>query len=226
MKDYKIIMKLISFFTKILDFIYYKKCYLCSKKCIDISLCEECLEKIEEKLNFHHAKKFGTEIYSGSTYEGELLKIIRALKYHKKREFEKVLTDILIKTVEHYNLDLSSFVVCPVPIHENRFKKRKYNHMELVANEFAKHFDLEVNSDLLKRQKDTPPLYSLSFSERKTQINGAFIASNEIKAKKILLLDDIVTSGTTICELSKIIREKEPSAFVAICATRSNSCNF
>jgi len=219
-------MNLPEFLSKILDILYYRTCYICSKKCSDISLCQDCLDKINSNLNFHSAKKFNTTIYSGATYENELLKIIRALKYHKKQEFKKILSDIIVETVKHYNLDLTDYIICPVPIHKNRFKKRKYNHMELVAQEVAKYFNLEIKSDLLTRIKDTQPLYKLSIPERKIAIKDAFIASPEISDKKILLLDDIVTSGTTICELSKIIQEQNPKDFIVICATRSNNCNF
>lgn len=219
-------MNLSGILSKILDFLYYRTCYICSKKCEDISLCEDCLDKIYSNMKFRKANKFGTTIFSAAPYENELLKIIRALKYHKKKEFKKILADLIISAIENYNLELNDFVICPVPIHKNRFKRRKYNHMELVAQDVAKKFTLEVNTTLLTRIKDTQPLYKLSVPERKEAINGAFVASEEIKGKKILLLDDIVTSGTTINELANIILKNEPKELVVICASRSNNCNF
>jgi len=219
-------MNLPEIIAKILDFLYYRTCYICAKKCADISLCEDCLDKIYSNMKFRKANKFGTTIFSAAPYENELLKIIRALKYHKKKEFKKVLADLIISIIENYNLDLKDFIVCPVPIHKNRFKRRKYNHMELVAQEVAKRFDLELDTSLLTRIKDTAPLYKLTVQERKEAINGAFEASEEIKGKKILLLDDIVTSGTTVSELSSIILKNQPEELLVICASRSNNCNF
>ncbi|MCQ2957522.1 MAG: hypothetical protein MJ180_01315 [Candidatus Gastranaerophilales bacterium] len=189
-------------------------------------LCEDCREKIFSNLKFHEVKKFGTTIYCGAAYENELLKVIRGFKYHKKSDFRKILSDIIIKTVENYNINIEDFVICPVPIHEKRFKKRKYNHMELVAEDLAKHFNIELKTDLLKRIKDTVPLYKLSITERKTMIKGAFEVSKEIKAKKILLIDDILTTGTTIEELSRLILSEEPQKYIVITASRSNKCNF
>ena len=212
--------------SKILDILYYRSCYICSKKCSEISICEDCLDKINSNLKFHKVSKFNTTVYCGAVYEDELLKIIRALKYHKKQEFKKILSDIIISTIKNYEINLDGFVICPVPIHKNRFNKRKYNHMELVANEIAQQLNLEVRTDLLTRVKDTQPLYKLSIPERKKVIKGAFEANDDIKGKKILLVDDIITSGTTVNELSSLILEKEPSEFIVICATRSNNCNF
>ncbi len=223
MKDYKYIMKFLAFLSHLLDYIYYRKCYICSEKCLDISLCEYCSDKIFSNLSFLKSNKFGLEIYSGAIYETELLKIIRALKYHKKAEFEKILADIIIKTVKNFDIKLDNFIICPVPIHQNRMKKRKYNHMELVANSVGKALNLEVKNDILKRLKDTEPLYKLSIPERKKAIDGAFEVSKEIKGGKILLLDDIITSGTTVKELSKIMLKKGAEKIVIISATRAKS---
>jgi len=219
-------MSIISFIEKILDYIYYRKCYICGKKCSDISLCLECKEALFSDLKFHKAEKFNTKIYSATAYENNFLKIIRALKYHQKKEFKNIISEILIKLVEHYNLNIDDYIVCPVPIHKNRLKHRKYNHMELVAQEFANHFSLKMDNSLLSRTKDTPPLYKLSIPQRREYINGAFMASENIANKKIILLDDIVTSGTTIAELSKLILEQKPKDFIVLCASRSNNCNF
>ena len=227
MKDYKIIMmNLQIFFSKILDCIYCRKCYLCSQKCFEISVCEECLQKINSKLKFKYFQKFNAKIYSGASYSEEILKIIRAFKYHKKREFEKILTQILIKIVENYKLKLEKYIVCPVPIHKNRFAQRKYNHMELVGEEFAKFFNLKLKTNWLHRIKDTAPLYKLSAEQRHICLKGAFKASKEMEGKKILLIDDIITTGTTIKELSEIILQQKPSDLIVLCATRSNNCNI
>jgi len=219
-------MKISEFFSKILDLIYYRRCYICSKKCNDMFLCEDCKEKIFANLKFHKVTRFNTTIYCGAAYENELLKIIRGFKYHRKSDFRKILADIILETINNYNIDLTDYVICPVPVHKNRYKKRRYNHMELVANTIAETLHLEVKPDLLKRVKDTIPLYKLSITERKTTIKDAFEASEDIKDKKILLIDDILTTGSTIEELSRIISDKKPENYIVITASRSNKCNF
>ena len=219
-------MQISEIFSKILDLIYYRKCYICSKKCNDMFLCEDCKEKIFANLKFHKVNRFNTTIYCGAAYENELLKVIRGFKYHRKSDFRKILADIIIETVKNYNIDLTDFVICPVPIHKNRFKKRKYNHMELVGENLAEYFNIELRADLLQRIKDTVPLYKLSIAERKAMIKDAFEASDDIKGRKILLIDDILTTGTTIEELSKIILDKNPESYIVITASRSNKCNF
>lgn len=222
----KYIMKLKSFLEKILDFIYYRRCYICGKKCIDIFLCKDCLDNIYSNLKFTKAEKFGTTIYCGTPYESEVLKVIRGLKYHQKEDFSQILTQIILKVIEHYNIDLTDFVICPVPIHKNRYKKRKYNHMELVAREIAKELNLKVSTNFFERTKDTMPLYNLSFSQREQMIKNAFKISYDVKDKNILLIDDIVTTGSTIKEISSSLKKYSPRNFIVICASRSNNCNL
>lgn len=216
-------MKLSQFLSNLLDYIFYRKCYICSKKCFEISLCNDCIDNIFSNLSFYNTKKLGVEVYAGGIYAEELLKIIRALKYHKKSEFEKILADIIVKTIKNYNLKLEDYTICPVPIHENRLKKRRYNHMELVANSVAKELSINVNTEFIKRVKDTDPLYKLSIPDRKKTIDGAFIVTKEVKDKNIILLDDIITSGTTIREISKLLLENGAKKVIAITATRAKS---
>lgn len=226
MKDYKIIMNLSSFFSRLLDYLYYRKCYLCSKKCSDFPICPNCYEKVKDSFDIKAFEKNNVKIFMGAVYENELLKIIRAFKYHKKREFDKLLSEILIEIINQKQLNLDDYIVCPVPIHKNRFKSRKYNHMELVANILAKQLGLNVDNNMLSRVKDTKPFYKLSAIERKQNISDAFKVIGDAKNKKILLLDDIITTGATIFELIKILQENNSSEIVVLTITRSNNLNF
>ena len=216
-------MKFLSFLSNLLDYIFYRKCYICSKKCVEISLCNDCKDKIFSNLSFYKTQRFGIDIYVGGIYEQELLKIIRALKYHKKQEFEEILADIILKTIDNFALKTDNFSICPVPIHKNRLKKRKYNHMELVAEQLKKQLRIEVRGDYITRIKDTAPLYKLTIPEREKAITGAFQVSEEVKDKNILIVDDIITSGTTIKEISKLLKEKGASSIIVIAATRAKS---
>ena len=77
--------------------------------------------------------------------------------------------------------------------------------MELVANEFAKFSGYEVNFDLIKRVKDTKPQYKLNKAQRMLNLSHAFEVNQEnlIKDKKILIIDDICTTGSTFEEMIK-----------------------
>ena len=96
-----------------------------------------------------------------------------------------------------------SFQIIPVPIYYKRLKQRKYNHMELVAQEFSKLSGYPVNVELMERIKDTKPQYKLNKSQRMCNLSNAFKVHPEkyLPDKKILIIDDICTTGSTYEEM-------------------------
>ena len=104
--------------------------------------------------------------------------------------------------------DKRDFQVVAVPLHLNRIKKRKYNHMELVAEEFCKMANLTPNFELIKRVKDTKPQYKLTRKERLVNLHEAFeIDTSKDLKKPVLILDDICTTGATFEEMIKILKK-------------------
>ena len=101
------------------------------------------------------------------------------------------------------------FQVIPVPLHKNRIKKRKYNHMELVAEEFCKMSGFTPNFELIKRVKDTKPQYKLSRQERMKNLANAFVVNKEKDlGMPILILDDICTTGSTFEEMISALKKE------------------
>ena len=104
----------------------------------------------------------------------------------------------------------SDFIVVPVPIHKNRLKERKYNHMDLVSDEFSVLTNYKVNKNLVLRIKDTQKQFNLKKTERIKNIKGAFIV-NEVedieKTQKILIIDDITSTGITLEEVIKPLKK-------------------
>ena len=87
-------------------------------------------------------------------------------------------------------------------MHKKRMQKRKYNHMELVAEEFCRMTGYTPNFSLIKRIKDTKPQYKLTKKERAQNLHNAFeIEAANLLDKKILIIDDICTTGSTFEEM-------------------------
>jgi len=101
-----------------------------------------------------------------------------------------------------------NYQIVPVPLFKAREKSRKYNHMQLVAQEFSKLSGYNINSDLITRVKNTRPQYKLTKVQRMDNLANAFkINESVITSPSILLIDDICTTGSTfesiITELKK-----------------------
>ena len=193
-------------FVLLLDLIYRKKCYFCGKSKYSVKMCPDCYNELLYNLKQPNRIINGVNIYTCGIYEKNLQKLIRGLKYHKQKE----LTYYLAKFMWEYFSDLNlsdKYQIIPVPLHKNRIKKRKYNHMELVAEEFSKLSGFPVNNDLIKRIKDTKPQYKLSKSERMQNLNKAFKVDNTKDLKlPVLIIDDICTTGSTFEEMINTLK--------------------
>ena len=185
------------FLLGLLDWIYKKKCYFCrsSKECVKMcSKCYDTLEYLPVKVN---RIIDGKKVYCAGIYEKNLQKLIRGLKYHNQKDLAYYLAKFMAGYWQNVTED-KDFQVVPVPIYEKRKKKRKYNHMELAGEEFAKLTGCKYNPDLIKRVKDTKPQYNLKKPERLKNLHNAFeVDSSRLMPGKILLIDDICTTGST-----------------------------
>lgn len=94
----------------------------------------------------------------------------------------------------------------PIPIHYKRRVKRGYNQAEILASRLGEYINIPINSKCLVRQSNTKPQKDLSVSERKQNLENAFkIVDNVVKYRKVILIDDIYTTGSTIDECAKVL---------------------
>ena len=159
-------------------------------------------------------------------YEPTLREAIHLMKYEKKQVISKHLVQLL---QAHLPEDLASTdydFLLPVPLHVNRFRQRGFNQAEQIAQGVAKVWRVPVRTDILVRIRDTVPLSSLnSHEERMKSINGAFEVQlpDSIQNRKILLIDDIFTTGTTINEALKALQVANPNCVDVLTLARTRS---
>ena len=192
------------FFIGLLDWIYKKKCYFCksSKECV--KMCSGCYAELEHLSPSVNRIVYSKNVFCAGVYSKNLQKLIRGLKYHNQPD----LAYYLAKFMYEYWVQLTNaddYQIVPVPIYYTRLRKRKYNHMQLVAEEFSKLSGYPVNSGLILRVKDTRPQYKLKRAERLENLKNAFKVdiSQLDRRRKILILDDICTTGSTFEEMIK-----------------------
>lgn len=193
---------MINIIEQLLDWIYRKNCYLCRKTISSDLICKKCFDEIEI-ISSNPVKEIkGVKVYSTSLYINNIRKLIKALKYQGKSELAKPLAKILYTFWENSGLNAEEFDIVPMPLYFLRKVKRGYNHVELLAEEFSKLTGYSVNKRIAKRIKNTRPQYKLSKLERAENLREAFeINPAHYRNKKLLLLDDICTTGATLEEL-------------------------
>ncbi|RJQ54840.1 MAG: ComF family protein [Nitrospiraceae bacterium] len=171
-------------------------CRRCGKPLVsDVSAtCGECLE---DEPSFSYARSFGL-------YEGVLRKAISLLKYHNVKRLSKPLSDIIL-SLKMPEAD----AVIPVPLHEKRLRMREFNQSALLAKYQAKGLGIKLIVDCLVKTRDTAPQVGLSSHARRNNIRKAFEVrrAGMIEGKNIILVDDVVTTGATVRECSRVLKK-------------------
>ncbi len=191
----------------LLDWIYKRRCYCCSSSKESLPICSKCYSELDFNSPMVDRIIAGVNVYIAGSYDKNMQKIIRGIKYHNKKELAYYQAKFMYEYFKMLDIN-KQFQVVPVPLHQDRQRKRKYNHMELVAKEFCEMTGFIPNFELIKRIKNTKPQYKLSRVERMNNLNKAFIIDlSKYVNLPILLFDDICTSGATfeslILELNK-----------------------
>ena len=179
-------------------------------------ICSECLA---------NPPLYG-KLRATAFYEPTLRQAIHLLKYERKRVLAKQLTQLMLHHLpDEFSGDDYDFLI-PIPLHRVRYRKRGFNQSELLATAVSSVWHVPVQKDVLLRVRNTVALSMLtSQAERIETITGAFdVRSPEsVHGKRILLIDDIFTTGTTIDEAIRVLQPAEPSTIdvLVLCRTRA-----
>lgn len=205
--------------TDLLDWIYKKKCYFCKSSKEAVKMCSKCYEEMDFLPVKPSRTVKGKKVYCAGIYSKNLQKLIRGLKYHNQRDLAFYLAQFMSEYFEKIS-DKKDYEVIPVPIYTKREKKRKYNHMNLVGEEFCRITANTLNVDLIKRIKDTKPQYKLKRQERVQNLTDAFkVDKSKYNGKTLLLIDDICTTGSTFEEMINELEKNGINDIICLAAT-------
>lgn len=112
-------------------------------------------------------------------------------------------------------------ILLSVPLHRRRYFSRGYNQSELLATPLARWIGCQHRAYALRRIRSTPPQQHLSEAERKRNVRQAFTCNENLHGKHVALLDDVVTTGSTLCEISKLLRNQGIASLQIWCVCRT-----
>lgn len=177
-------------------------------------LCGECREK----------KRYFTKAIAVAVYEGTLSEAIHIFKYQKKQAMAKhlnvMITDLLLQRL------FDSDIIIPVPLHKKRLNERGFNQSLLIAHYLSKRLCIPLSMDGLQRVRWTRPQIELSRHERLKNVRGAFAVlaglkpAHIIKDKRVILVDDVYTTGATVNECAKVLKKAGASEVVVFTLAR------
>ncbi len=223
----------IEIFESFLDFLFPQFCIKCGIP--GTIICDDCRKDFSEygkqrcfvcskfsKNGVTHKKcrseYFPDQLIVVNEY-GKLEKeIIHRLKYRNGKMFAQTIADLIMKKLKSF--DFTDYIICPIPLHKKRLMIRGYNQVELVAKALSKDLQLETRG-LLTRTKNTRPQHELNKKERKANLEEAFQVSFKSKIpQKIILLDDLTTSGSTFEEATKALKSSGARRIICLAFAR------
>ena len=176
------------------------------------SLANYCLTCKNNKRYFSFAR-------SSLIYDGKVAAAIKKFKYENKKYMAKYFANFMAQTFNSFKNEIEKVdYLIPVPLFYDKEKERGYNQSKLLADELSKIIEIPVINKNLIRIKDTKTQTKLSYKERQENLNLAFKVSNwrEIKNKVILLIDDVLTTGSTLNHCAEVLVKAFEKNFYAL----------
>lgn len=173
-------------------------CMKCGKKLqAEGEMCDDCKR-------IRHTFVRGRALYE---YESAKAPIYR-MKYAGRQEYARFFGEEMAYYLGKFIREVEPDALIPVPLHPKRYNRRGYNQAALLARAIGEELSIPVKEKYLLRVKDTAPLKMLNPAERQNNLKRAFnINENDVKLKKVIMVDDIYTTGSTMDEAARTLRE-------------------
>lgn len=210
------------------EFLYPSTCIVCKRNSEGKLVCEKCKDKLEEtkepkcmkcgkhiddyqkeycpdctRIVHHFEKGIGAFQYNDYLRES-----IYDFKYHGVSSLGRLYGKAIAERYKYEIMAWEADCLIPVPIHYKKEKKRGYNQAELLANALGEELHIPVIGDILVRNINTKPQKELDDIHRRKNLENAFlIKENVVNLKKVIIVDDIYTTGATIDACAKVLKE-------------------
>lgn len=155
-------------------------------------------------------------------HEGSIAKAIHRFKYEDRSDLSRPL-GILLAALSKHELTSMPGVLVPLPLHEARFRERKFDQAGLLAAVVGQRAGREVQAGWLSRTRNTRRQVGLSEAEREANVRGAFVASAAVRGQDVVLVDDVLTSGATAREAVRALTAAGAARVFVLTLARARS---
>jgi ComF family protein len=167
-------------------------CPVCALPSFDGKTCGRCLQ---------HSPAFDHTI-AAFAYAFPVDKLIQAVKFSERLTLVAQLADAL-----PHRIDTLPDAIIPMPLHPLRLRERGFNQSLLLAQHLAKRLNIPLLTDACERARNTSPQSSLKWQEREKNMHKAFVCTADLSGKHIAIVDDVMTTGASIEELARTLRQ-------------------
>ncbi len=210
----------------ILAWFFPNKCLICGEYSkANEFVCKDCLqiiEPIERRYNIKMGKKsVFMKVHAVYSYEENYEKFLKRFKFGGKTAYSRKFAGLIYGTFIDFPFDKYDYI-CYVPMNKTHEKARGYNQAKLLAKNLSKLSGVSL-SDALIKHKYNNSQRTLKAKERIENVRGVYKCTDEVKGKNIILVDDIVTTGATICQCAKMLYMAGANSVTAFCAANTEA---
>ncbi len=227
----------VDFLEALKNILFPPLCFVCGRRIQEGIICPWCFEKIEflkpplcrlcslplngaksslcrscQKKDFSYYERIISIVW----YKEPIITLLHLFKYYYQQFLKDFFSSLMVKHLKDIGFDFNRFdVIVAVPSHPARVKERDYNQARILAESLASKVSLSYRNDILSCILPHRSQTRLLPHQRWKNVEGIFKASN-VEEKRIILIDDVFTTGATITECSKALKEKGAKEIVAV----------
>ena len=166
-------------------------------------------------------------VCAGGPFSGDLRELIHAYKFQGLKRLALPLADFMLQALQRDFPGLECDWVVPVPLHRRRLAQRGYDQTRKLARILARRLGAPVFKDV-RRVKPTLPQSGLDSDQRRRNLKGAFALRrpDRLRGGRILLVDDVITTGTTAQELARLLRKESGAERILVLAAARAPLRF
>ncbi len=209
------------------------RCHVCKNNCdFGIVLCNECKEKLEKSIHKPEEIKDTNcdfSVFTMSSYKDFTSDIVKIIKYKPSKKLAKILASVCYKQAQLNDFITKEDIIIPVPMHEKRLEERGFNQASVLAENYAQKAGCHFSPAVI-RSRFTKPQASCNESERATNLDNAFILDPKLIkklfiGKRLIIVDDIATTGTTLKKCVEPLKELGAKKIIALVVSHSYKNN-
>jgi ComF family protein len=214
-------------FERLVEVIYPPRCILCGAPGFDDKdICKSCYRELPwigsscVQCAIPLADDSGDQLRCGNClkqppffdhslslfrYEKNAISLIQQLKFNEKLACSRLLGNMLATAVQQQGAGLAECIL-PVPLNKKRLRQRGFNQSIELVREVVKQFDIRLDVSSVARTRDTKPQSGLDRKQRGKNIKGAFCLHKAVNAEHVVVVDDVVTTTSTVNELARVLK--------------------
>lgn len=154
-------------------------------------------------------------------YQSPIDHFINQLKFHGQLIYARFFSQCFIAQLKNHSTPLPDYLL-PVPLHRHRLQQRGFNQALEIAKPIAKHYKIPLATHCCHRQKPTKPQSDLSAVLRAQNVKNAFVINQPLNAKHVAIFDDVVTTGSTVSELTQLLKNQGVMQIEVWCVAKPN----